>query len=66
MNLNARDILVVHIGFLFLIISLLTSEGGGQTYLFEKCLVLGDFFLRQNTSILNNLLNNIEKKLFIF
>ena len=44
MNLNARDILVVHIGVRFLIISYLTSEGGGQKYIFEKCLVLGDFF----------------------
>ena len=45
MNLNTREIVVVHIGFRFLIIFDFASEDRGRKSIFEKCSVLGYLFL---------------------
>ena len=65
MNLNTRDIVVVHIGFHLLIIFDFASEVRGRKSIFEKCSFLEHFF-RHNTLFVNILLKNIEQKLFNF
>ena len=65
MNLNTNDIVVVYIGFRFLIIFYFKSEGRGRKSTFEKCSFWGLIF-RHNTTLVNILLNNIEQKLFDF
>ena len=61
MNLNARDIVVVHIGFRFWIMSLLTSEDNGSKIEHKNCSIFLHFFGHDN-SLVNILFNNIEQK----
>ena len=58
MNLNARDIVVVQVGFRFLIISLFTNEDSGSKIEIKNCSIFKNFFSHGN-SLVNNLLHNV-------
>ena len=60
MNLNSRDIVVVHIGFRFLIMSFFTSEDRGSKIEYKNCSNFGLFFSHDN-SLVNILLNKMEQ-----
>ena len=63
-KINAKDIVVVHIGF-FNIFPPIFLLRVGSTIDIRKVLILRTFF-RNNTSLLNLLLSSIELKLFKF
>ena len=44
MNLNARDIVVVQVGFRFLIMSLFTNEDSGSKIEIKNCSIFLEFF----------------------
>ena len=62
MNMNTRDIVVVHIIIFFGIIFDFASEGRGRHQYIRKVLIFGAFFFRHNTLLVNIILNNIEQK----
>ena len=60
MILNARDIVVVQVGFRFLIISLFTNEDSGSKIEYKNCLILRMF------PVVNNLLYNGGQSCSVF
>ena len=61
-----RYIEVVQLGFRFLFIFDLASEGRGRKSTFENSSFLGHFFFRNNTSLVHILLDTIDQRLFNF
>ena len=61
MNLNARHIVVVHIGFRFFDYVFFTSEDRGSNMEYRNCSFFFTFF-----PLVSILLNSIEFKLFSF
>ena len=58
--MNSRYIVVVHIGFRFLIMSSFTSKDRGSNIGYKKCSNFGLFFSHEN-SLVNILLNKMEQ-----